>query len=230
MSNFVLQAQKRAELRNQVKQLRAANKIPATLYGRGLTSANLALDYVPFEKLVRRGAIGNLLDLDLASGSPAKVLIQAVQYHPLTGRINHVDLRQVKMDEKIKTDIKFNFIGEAPAVKELGGIFVRSFISIPIECLPGDLVSEINIDISTLKQFGDVIHIKDIIVPAGLKLLAHDEDVIATVTAPRSEEELAAAAAPVVEDVTAVKVETEEKKKERAAAAETAKTEGLEKK
>lgn len=219
MATFVLQAQKRSALRNQVKKLRLAKQIPATLYGRGLVSANLALDYVPFEKAVKRGAVGNLVDLNIASAAAFKALIQDIQYHPLTGRISHVDLWQVKMDEKIKTDIKLNFVGESPAVKGLGGIFIKSFGSVPAECLPGDLVSDISVDISALKAFGDVIHVSDIVVPAGIKILSHAADVIATVAAPRSEEEIAAAAAPVVEDVAAVKVETEEKKKEREAAA-----------
>lgn len=232
MVNFILNATKRTETGNRVKKLRATSKIPATLYGRGLASLNLTLDYVPFEKIYHQSGESSLVDLNIERASPTKVLIQDVQYHPLTNRIIHVDLRQVKMDEKLKTDIKLNFIGESPAVKELGGIFVRSFATVPVECLPGDLVSEINVEISSLKEFGDVLHVKDILPPSGIKILAHDVDVIATVTPPRSEEELAAVAAPPVEDVSAVKVETEEKKKEREAASaeeEAGKTEGKEK-
>lgn len=222
MVNFILNARERTAVGNLVKKLRSANQIPATLYGRGLTSANLTLDYVPFEKLYHRAGESSLVDLNLEGVSPTKVLIQDIQFHPLTGRITHVDLRQVKMDEKIKTDIKLNFVGEAPAIKELGGIFVKSFSLVPVECLAGDLVGEINVDISSLKEFGDVIHVKDIVPPPGVKILAHEADVIATVIPPRSEEELKAEAAAPAADISAVKVETEEKKQEREAAAAAA--------
>ena len=70
-------------------------------------------------------------------------------------------------------------------------------------------------DISSLKEFGNVIHISDVIAPAGIKILAHVEDVIATVTPPRAEEEVAPAAATV--DLSQIKTESEEKKEKKAA-------------
>lgn len=95
------------------------------------------------------------------------------------------------MDEKIKTEIPLEFVGESEAVKSLEGSLVQNKDSVEVECLPGDLVGEIQIDISVLKTFDDSIHISDITVPHGIEILADAEEMIASVEPPRSEEELA---------------------------------------
>lgn len=219
MPNLILKAETCAPRQGgsrQVKKLRESSKIPAVLYGHGFQNVNLAVDYVAFEKLYQAGAANGLFDLIIDNQTPLKVLLQDFQLHPLTNRFNHLDFRQVKMDEKVKTDVKLRFVGEAPAVKELGGIFVKSFSSVPVECLPQDLVPEISVDISSLKEFGNVIHIGDIIAPPGIKILAHAEDVIATVTPPRAEEEIKPVEEAAV-DLSQIKTEAEEKREKKAA-------------
>lgn len=207
------------------KELRRDNKIPAVLYGHGVQNVNLAIDYREFEKAYQAGGGKGLLDLTIDAAAPIKVLVQDFQVDPLRSNFTHVDFRQVKMDEKIKTNVNLKFVGESPAVKGLGGIFVKSFNSIPVECLPKDLVAEIAVDISVLKEFGNVIRISDIAAPAGITILAHAVDVVATVTPPRAEEEVAPAAAAV--DLSQIKTEAEEKKEKKAAEeADTAAVEG----
>lgn len=215
MDNLSLKVKIRPLGKQALRETRKANQIPAVLYGHGVKNLNLGIDYLAFEKVYQAGGGKGLLDLVIDDGKPTKVLIQDFQLHPLTNRFHHIDFRQVKMDEKIKTNVNLHFVGEAPAVKELGGIFVKNFSSLPVECLPQDLVSEITADISGLKEFGNVIHVKDIVLPPGLKILAHTEDVVATVTPPRVEEE-AAAPAPAV-DLSHIKTEAEEKKEKKAA-------------
>lgn len=198
--------------------MRQESKIPAVLYGHGVNNVNLVVDYREFEKVYQAGGGKGLVNLEMEGAALVKVLVQAFQLDPLTSRFSHVDFRQVKMDEKIKTNVNLRFTGEAPAIKELGGIFVKSFSTVPVECLPQDLVSEINVDVSSLKEFGNVIHISDIAAPAGIKILAHAADVVATVTPPRAEEEVAPTAAAAV-DVSQIKTEAEEKKEKKTAAA-----------
>ena len=226
MSNLSLKGELRVK---GARELRRASKIPAVLYGHGVKNVNLSVDYREFEKTYQAGGGKGLVDLTIDSAAPIKVLVQDFQVDPLRSVFTHVDFRQVKMDEKIKTNVNLKFSGESPAVKELGGIFVKNFNSIPVECLPKDLVSEITVDIVSLKEFGNVLHISDVVAPAGIKILAHDEDVIATVTPPRAEEEAAPVAAAV--DLSAIKTESEEKKEKKATEeAETAKVEEAAKK
>ncbi|MBI5731889.1 MAG: 50S ribosomal protein L25 [Candidatus Magasanikbacteria bacterium] len=214
MPNLVLKAEKRNEIKNQVKKVRVAGKIPAVLYGHGFDNQNLSLENLNFERVYSQSG-GSLVDLSIAGEAPLKVLIQDFQLDPLTNRFTHVDLRQVKMTEKIKTDIKLAFAGESPAVKGLGATFVKSFSEVPVECLPQDLVSEIKVDTASLKEFGDVIHIKDIVPPSGIRILAHAEDVVATVIETKEEKEDAPAAAPVI-DLSQIKTEAEEKREKKA--------------
>ncbi|MEK7189962.1 MAG: 50S ribosomal protein L25 [Patescibacteria group bacterium] len=226
MSNLSLKGELRVK---GAKELRKESKIPAVLYGHGVTNVNLSVNYREFEKAYQSGGGKGLLELTIDNAAPINVLVQDWQINPITSVFTHVDFRQVKMDEKIKTDVNLKFIGESPAVKELGGIFVKNFNSIPVECLPKDLVSEITVDIVSLKEFGNVLHISDVVAPAGIKILAHAEDVIATVTPPRVEEEVAPAAAAV--DLSQIKTEAEEKKEKKATeVAETAKVESAAKK
>lgn len=216
MKILTLTAQKRFETQNKVKQLRIDKKIPAVLYGHGFGNQNLTLNYLDFEKIHKALAGSGMVDLVIDNGAPIKVLLQDYQLNPLTSRFDHVDLRQVRMDEKIKTEVKLNFINESPAVKELGGMLVKPLSSVHVECLPQDLVSEINVDVSGLAQFGQTIHLKDLVAPSGVKIIGHDSDVVVSATEIKVEEEAPVVVATAV-DVTQIKTEGEIKKEEKAA-------------
>ncbi|MFA6603766.1 MAG: 50S ribosomal protein L25 [Patescibacteria group bacterium] len=202
----------------QVKTLRTAGVIPAVVYGHGVDSRPVEVDYKIFEKVLDQAGESTLVDLVIDGGETVKVLIQDVQRDPLKDTITHVDLRQVRMTEKLDVDIEINFIGEAPAVKESGAILVRSMSVIAARCLPGDLVHAIDVDLTGMKKIGDIIKVKDLAALKGIEFMANPNEVIAVVNEPISEAELKAMEAKPVEDVSAVKVEADEKKA--AAAAE----------
>jgi len=228
-----LNVKKREVTGKGVKNLRKQNLIPAVIYGKDVPSQNLAVEYLPFNKLYKEAGESTLIDLKIDETAPVKVLIQEVQADPLTGKLAHVDFRQIKMTEKLKVDALLKFINESPAVKELGGTFVHSMEKIEIECLPQDLVHEIEVDLSVLKTFEDRIHIKDLKVPSGVKILSDMNATIAAVEAPLTEEELKAELeTPVVEKVEEVGVVEKEKKEgeEEAAAAPEAQGEKKEEK
>ena len=118
------------------------------------------------------------------------------------------------------------FLGEAPAVKELGGTLVHNIEEVEVECLPKDLVSHLDVDLSVLKTFEDIIKISDLSIPAKLKILdLNNEQVVAKVLPPLTEEQLKA-----MEEVSAPvdlsKIETAGKKKEETEEGEENKKEG----
>ncbi len=216
---FSLNVKTRTVTGKGVKNLRKQNLIPAVIYGKDVPSKNLVVEYLPFSRLYREAGESTLIDLKIDEEAPVKVLIQEVQIDPLTEKFTHVDFRQIKMTEKIKTEALLKFIGEAPAVKELGGTLVRSVDKIEIECLPQNLVHEIEVDVSALKTFEDRIHIKDLKIPAGIKILTDIDTTVATVEAPLSEEELKKELeTPIEEKVEEVGVVEKEKKEEGAEA------------
>lgn len=208
---IALTAQPRTELGKPVDRLRRARMIPAVVYGHNLPSRPVSLDMGAFDAAYKRAGSSSLIDLTVGDSGPVKALIHAVQRHPTTRRVLHVDLYQVRMSEKLEADIELNFIGESPAVKEQGGIFVRSLDKVKVTCLPADLVPSIDVDISPLKTFEDRLHVSDLVAPKGVTILDKAEEVVASVTPPRSEEELASLSEKVEENVEAVEVEKKEK-------------------
>ncbi len=223
MEQIVLKAQERTAVKNQLKSLRKNRQVPGVVYGHGIPSRNIVVDIIEFGKVYKKSGASSLIDLQLGNET-LKVLVKDYQLHPLKTIFTHFDLYQVRMDEELEAEAKVVTTGEAPAVKEFGGILVKNMPTLTIRCLPKDLVGELSVDIAVLKEIGKAIHIKDIPVPAGVKILGNPNDVVVTVIAPRSEEEITAASGTVVEDVTQVKVAAEEKKKadEAAAAADEA--------
>ena len=215
MSELVLQAQTRKVLGKKVHTLRKEGKIPAILYGSKIKTHPLQLDYRTFETVYKQAGESSLVDLATESGKPVKVLIHAVQRNPLTERFEHVDLYQVDLKKKITADIELSFINESPAVKELGGVLVKSLDRIKVECLPEDLVHEIQVDLTPLKTFEDMIYVKDIAIPANITVVEKADETIALVKPPRSEDELKELDQVVEEKVEEVeKVEKKEKEAE----------------
>jgi large subunit ribosomal protein L25 len=189
---FSLAVKSRKEKSKQLKKVREQAMIPAVLYGHGIKPVSLSAPYSAFEKLLDKAGESSLVDLSIDEKEPVKVLIQDYQLDPKTNQFIHVDFRQIRMDEKLHAEIEFKFIGEAPAVKELSGILVTNIDKVEVECLPSDLVHEIEVDISSLKTFEDSIHVSDIKVPSGIKVINHPEETVALVQPPRTEEELKA--------------------------------------
>lgn len=188
----------------KVKKLRREGKIPAVIYGGGVKNQPLWVNYPDFQKAFKEAGRSAILELDIDGKKKANVLIQDVQLDPLTGNFSHADFFQVRMDQKIETEVPLEFIGESEAVASLGGVLNKSLDAIPVSCLPADLPAKLEIDISALKTFDDLIKIKDLRIPDKVKVLIDLETIAANVAPPRSEEELASLSEKVEEDVSKV--------------------------
>lgn len=186
---MTLNVQTRQIIGKKVKKLRQENKIPAVLYGHKIKNQNLVLNYNDFEKAFNQIGESSLLDLKISNKDITKVLIHNIARHPVTNKILNIDFYQVRMDEKIKTEVILNFVNEAPAVKDLNGILIKTLDYIEIECLPKDLISEINIDLSKLKNFNDMIKVSDLQIPTAAHILTDPNTTIVLVKEPRKSEE-----------------------------------------
>lgn len=192
-----LEAKTRTDLGKKAEFVRQSGKIPAVIYGHGQENRNLELNYVEFEKILNEAGESTLIDVNV-DGSSVKAIIAEVQYEPVRNRISHVDFHQVNMKEKIHAHVPLEFIGESKAVKEDGGVLIHNISEVEIKCLPTDLIHEIEVDITPLNTFDDVITVKDLKVPASVEILHHEsEDVVALVAAPKEEKE--EVATPVAE-------------------------------
>lgn len=190
MVQINLKASPRDLLGKKVKVLRKIGQIPAVLYGQNFKAQSLILERSEFLKVSQQAGESTLINLNIAQKEPVKILIRDIQKEPVYDEIIHVDLYKVDMSKEIQTEIPLNFVGVSPAVEELEGNFITNKDAIKVECLPEKLVSEIEVDISQLKTFENMIHIKDLNIPEGIKVLEDSEDIISQVTPPRSEEEM----------------------------------------
>ena len=203
-----------------INALRQQGFIPAVLYGHKIETIGLMVPEKEFDKLYKKIGENTMIELVWESGAKKEkrpVLIHEVQHDYLKGKTMHIDFYQVRLDEKIKTHIPLQFVGESFAVKNLSGILIKSLQEIEVEALPQELPHALEVDLSKLENFEANIMAKDLAIPAGVKIVIAPETVIASVIPPRSEEELEATKQEVVEKLDEIKVETEEKKAEREA-------------
>jgi large subunit ribosomal protein L25 len=130
-----------------------------------------------------------LIDLVIADETSVKVIVKEVQKHPFKNVIYNVDFHQVDMSQKITTEIPLEFVGESRAKKEQGALIMQNLDTVEVECLPADLVNSIEVDLSSLNDFGDSIHVKDLKVPAGMEILQELDEVVVSAIEPQEEEE-----------------------------------------
>jgi len=226
MEEITLEAQKRDLLGKKVKNLRNDGQLPSILYGKNTKEIPIVLNKAEFGRIERIASEATIIDLRIPDEKPAKVLIRDIQRHPVNDDIIHVDFYKVDMSQEIQTEIPLKFKGTTPAVEILEGNLITNKDSIKVECLPDKLVSEIIVDVSNLKTFDDLIHIKDLNIPAGINVLDDGEEIVAQVTPPRSEAELAELEAEPAAAAEQEKAHIETMEAE--AAAETATKEGVE--
>jgi len=224
MEQIELKAQKRNILGKKVKALRAKGLLPAILYGHQVKSQILSVATSDFKKIFQKAGTSSLVDLKIEDEKPIKVLIHEPQLHPVYDEPLHVDFYLVKMTEKIKTEIPIKIVGEPPAVKELGANLIVNKTTLEVECLPEYLISEIEADVSGLKNFEDRITVGQLSIPEKIEVLANPEEVVALVeeseTAKELEEmEQEEAAGAEKEQIEKLEAETEAKKVEEGEAA-----------
>ena len=205
----------------QVKKLRAQGLVPAVVYGHGVEARNITVDGREFEKIFKQAGESTLVDLSVDGRTSVKALIQDVQFEPFKGGFVHVDFRQVRMDEKLEAEIPLKFVGEAPAVRELGATLVRALDTVTVLCLPQYLVHEIEVPLDSLKAVDDSITVADLKVPEGLEITDEPDQIIAVVNAAITEEEIKAMEEATTADVSAVKSAADEKKAEKEATGTT---------
>jgi large subunit ribosomal protein L25 len=200
-----------------VKKLTAAGSVPAVIYGGKEQPQSLQLSRREIQTLLNHAVGENILvDLEISDAGTTTnrlALIQEVQHNPLGGAVLHVDFHAVSQNETLEANIPIEALGEAIGVRSFGGILSQNLRTLEIECLPKDLPDMITVDVSNL-NIGDSIHVKHLILPAGVKALPDPELTVFLVAAPTVEEEKPAAeAAPTSPEV------IKEKKPEGAAAA-----------
>ena len=213
METIKLNVQKRKADEN-LKELKKHGIVPGVLYGAGKENISVQVPIADLELVYKEAGERALVALSVDSTEPEHILICEVSFHPVSDEPIHVDFLRVKMDEVIEAEVDIEFIKESLAVKDKGGVLVKNISSVKVKALPLDLPKDIEVDISVLESFDDVIKVSDLNISEKVKILENPNEIVATVTPPRTEEELAALDETVEEDVEDVEVEEKGKKEE----------------
>lgn len=173
-----------------VRRLRGEGLVPGVVYGHGEQAISVQLPAKELLGLVRHGT--RLVELKYDSASET-ALIRDLQWDPFGLSILHVDFARVAADERIRVEVKITLRGAAPGVEE-GGVLSHLVHTVEVECLVTEIPEEIRVDVRGL-HLDQSIHISDLVVPAGVKILADPEIVVAQVTKKLEEAPAAAAEA-----------------------------------
>jgi large subunit ribosomal protein L25 len=189
MDQIELKTEPRSLTGRHVKQLRAQGYVPAILYGRQVEATPIQIEDTLLHKVLAKAGGNTLIALQIGKKKPVLTLAREIQRDVLRHNILHVDFYQVVMTEKIAAEVPLVLSGIAPAVENVGGILVHGLNTVEVQCLPGDLPSSIEVDLSPLVDFNDTVTVADLPVPPSVTILSDPESVVARIEAPRLVEE-----------------------------------------
>jgi large subunit ribosomal protein L25 len=185
--SLTLHAVKRAKNTNDA--VRADGKVPAVVYAPDIESMSIAVDAREFNRIYRDAGDSTIVELEIEGQKEVySVLIQDTHMAPVKDEVLHIDFYKITAGQELSATIHLNIVGESQAVK-LGGTLMAQRTSIDVSCLPKDLIDQLDVDISSLKNAGDVILISDLTIPAGITVSDDPTLLIATVAAQKDEAE-----------------------------------------
>jgi large subunit ribosomal protein L25 len=196
--------------KNAARRVRMGGKIPGVVYGAGKDSLSVSVDPRQVTRILH-SVTGHNTIFDLAmDGERTKAMIVDWQYEPIKGKLLHIDLKRIAMDKVLRVNVPIMLKGEAAGVKQEGGILEQILREVEVECLPGDIPSHIDADVSEL-VFGKVLRVSDLPHSEKLKFLTEENQPVAHVTSVK--EEVVATPEAVAADAAAAPAEPEVIKK-----------------
>ena len=195
--------------KNEARRLRAAGKIPATLYGAQKAGdkpapESVSIDPKPFMRILHsKSGLNTLITLKLQGASDTRVLVKNVQLDPITHHPLHADLYRVNMDRKITVTVPILLKGDSRGVKQDGGVLDFVHREIEVETLPANIPDSIAVDVTDL-GIGDSVHVRDLAANAAWTPLSDpDMMIVHVVIIKEVVEEVAPAAAAGAEGAAA---------------------------
>jgi large subunit ribosomal protein L25 len=178
--------------KNAARRVRVKGRIPAVVYGANEPSVAVEVDPKQIIRILHSDSGHNsIFDLEIGEAK-AKAMIVDWQYEPIKGSLLHIDLKRIALDKPIRVEVPIQLVGTAIGVKTQGGILDQVLREVEIECLPGDIPSHIDVDVSEL-VFGAVLRVSDLPHAGKLKFLTDENSTVAHVVSIKEE------AAPAVD-------------------------------
>ena len=182
--------------KNHARRVRVSGLIPAVVYGAGQESVAVTVDPKVITKILYSDSGHNtIFDLTIEGKGATKAMIVDWQNEPIKGKLLHIDLKRIAMDKTMRVSVPVQLVGVPVGVKASGGILGQVLHEVEIECLPGDIPSHIDIDVSNLDING-AIHISDLPHTDKLTFLDEEDALVAHVTLAKAEAEPEPVAGP----------------------------------
>jgi large subunit ribosomal protein L25 len=215
MESLSLEANKRTTLGKKTRFLRRQGITPANLFGHGLESISLEIETAMLQKVLARAGRTRLIALGIKGDKEARsVFVKDIQKNVLSGEVLHVDLYQVKKDEKVRVEVPLVLVGDSPAMKGKGGTLTNPLNQLSIECLPDQLPPQINVDLGLIQAIGQAIYVKDLTIGPGIIVHSDPDQLVARVAEIYVEKSETAEARTGAEAEAAAPAESAEKKPE----------------
>jgi large subunit ribosomal protein L25 len=189
MSEYKLAAENRADTgKGAARRLRAGGRVPAVLYGHGTKPKSLSINARELGQALRTEAGVNVL-LELQVGRTKHLaLAKEIQRHPVRGTFTHIDFILVRRGEKVHVAVPVHLVGEAPGVREEGGIADQDLYQVNVEAEVTAVPDAVEADVSGLR-IGDVLRVGDLKAPEGSTILDDPEASVVSVVPPAVEPE-----------------------------------------
>ena len=168
--------------KNHARRVRVAGKIPAVVYGAGIDAVAVTVDPKVIIKILHSESGHNtIFDLNVEGASLVKAMIVDWQNEPIKGHLLHIDLKRIAMDKMMRVSVPIQLVGVPVGVKTQGGILEHVMREVEVECLPNDIPSHLDVDVSALELHG-VIHVSDLPHSGSIKFLGEEDATVAHVT------------------------------------------------
>ena len=205
----------------KVRFLRREGMVPVHFYGRGVDSLALQVETATLRRVITSAGANVPVKVTIDGRDGEEIcFIRDAQRHPVSEDLLHVDFYRVDVDRLVRAEVPVIMDGEAPAVRNLGGVLLQPFNSLEVEALPLDMPASFHVDVSGLEDFEAAVRIGDIQVAGEVNILRDDQEVIARVAPPRIEEEEEEVVDELEEGVEGEEVEGEEGAAEESSEAE----------
>jgi large subunit ribosomal protein L25 len=199
--------------KNAARRVRVAGKIPAVIYGAGHEPVAVEVDPKQISRILFSETGHNtIFDVQLGADTSAKAMIVDWQREPIKDMLIHIDMKRIALDKLLKVSVRVKLLGVPAGVKTAGGILDQVLREVEIECLPSDIPSHIDVDVSGMNLF-DVIRVKDLPHSDKIKYLNEEDATVAHVVAIREEAAPAADAEAVATAGTGAEPEVAKKGK-----------------
>ena len=186
MASASLSAEARTETGKGVaRKLRSAGRVPAIVYGHAREPQALSLPTRELEKLLSSIATGSTVVELTLGGATTKTLIREVQRHPFKKQILHIDFQELVAGEKVTVEIPLVFVGTPEGVRLSGALLEQILHSIEVLVDPANIPNHIDVDVTNLAM-GHSLHVRELVLPAGLEVQTDEDATVCAVVAPRA--------------------------------------------